>query len=121
MKMRTIKFRAWEHLTRRMLNWKNIRGIKDGKFTFVEVFNPKYFTFMQFTGLKDKNGKEIYEGDVIRIRNNNCLIKFEYGMFFIVMKSYGVVPINRIIKEAEIMGNIYENPELLKEAEDENA
>ena len=77
--------------------------------------------FQQFTGLKDKNGKEIYEGDVIRHRSRN-----EYGSIQDVdtevrwegtgwnfLGGNGAFPIVET-DSGEVIGNIYENPELLK-------
>jgi uncharacterized phage protein (TIGR01671 family) len=92
----------------------------DGKQVFYEAY--KNFTLMQYTGLKDKNGKEIYEGDLLRCvfddedeDNTPSEVVFARGAFFI-----GYEP-NMICltvgeceaDELEVIGNIYENPELL--------
>ena len=69
---------------------------------------------MQYTGLKDKNGKEIYEGDILLTNNQtyNYEVKFEDCSFGVQTKHYGFI--NLIgCGELEIIGNIYENPELL--------
>ena len=65
-----------------------------------------YEDLMQFTGLKDKNGKEIYEGDIVRQDYDNalCEVKFISGCFS-PFKHDG---------QFVVIGNIYENPELLK-------
>ena len=69
---------------------------------------------MQFTGLKDKNGKEIYEGDVVRYSAN----KEEHISEVVYIESFfGVEKHTGILSSfypIEIIGNIYENPELLK-------
>ena len=69
----------------------------------------------EFTGLKDKNGKEIYEGDILNTEDDLCTVKFNYGCFLYESK-YELVccSYNWHIEEIEVIGNIYENPELLK-------
>ena len=81
-------------------------------------------TVGQYTGLKDKNGKRIFEGDIVycksRLDNANMVIIFECGQFRMVLsenyRSYqtnsGFYDINCFDKE--VIGNIYDNPELLK-------
>ena len=64
---RTIKFRAWDKRTSRFYLWE------DDRFGVAEYIGdcPEYITLNQFTGLLDKNGKEIYEGDIISLVNKN--------------------------------------------------
>jgi uncharacterized phage protein (TIGR01671 family) len=71
---------------------------------------------MQYTGLKDKSGKEIYEGDIIDIKkgqgehHKNVVVEYEAGAF----KMNGVTPLYLVKPlKGEVIGNIYENPELL--------
>lgn len=85
-------------------------------------------TVGQFTGLCDKNGKEIYEGDIVRWHNQNYAIVFKYGQFYASIEKchknvYGGFPLHSLadtlitIDEnniCEIIGNIYDNHELLK-------
>ncbi len=82
--------------------------------------NPDYWkwklhgdiTLLEFTGQNDKNGKEVYEGDVVRLgipkRNPkkyvSYLVKFEHGSFFPKTLYEGIW---------ELVGNIYENPDLV--------
>lgn len=76
---------------------------------------PQDVILQQFTGLKDKNGKEIYEGDILNVnpkwtayKNDNRVVSFKNGIFLANDRPlYGQ-------HHLEIVGNIFENPELLK-------
>lgn len=79
--MREIKFRAWDTDNKKMVLWgellsKNLQNI---------LSMPKYcgYELMQYTGIKDKNGKEIYEGDIVQQFNvkENGIIEYKYGQF----------------------------------------
>ncbi len=118
--MREIKFRVWDKKYRQMHFGGDIR--------IALVCPADDLEIMQFTGLKDKNGKEIYEGDVVI---GNCLPRPAYIDWLNDRASFGwVIPKTAIgepggafglMEDAlednfnlEIIGNIYENPELLK-------
>ena len=76
---------------------------------------PDSYELMQFTGLKDKKGKEIYEGDIITtIYDTNGIIVFNYSGFEI-KETDSFRNINSVDK---IIGNIFENPELLTKSLD---
>ena len=68
-------------------------------------------TVRQFTGLKDIEGKEIYEGDIILGYNNPHVVTFADGAFYLTYKNSSV-RLSRTCGALKIIGNIYDNPEL---------
>ena len=123
--MREIKFRAWDKINKEMFNVESInfqerRVYKD----VVSYRNFNDIELMQYTGLKDKNNKEIYEGDIVKLRANHGIgvIKYydEWGAFvveYIKPRPLAVLGMNYYKEDIEVIGNIYENPELLGEKE----
>ena len=123
---REIKFRAWD---KRRSQMSEVFGLQwDARGVAVDVLDDRDsdnwersgdFELMQYTGLKDKNGREIYEGDVVTLNSemrHAAVVKFEDGAFKVVNRNvfedlYGSYSSPR----AEVIGNIYENPDLLKE------
>ena len=113
---REIKFRAWYEGKMYEVFEINISGstvaISLPRFPFIQDVIPD--ELMQYTGLKDKNGNEIYEGDVIRHEfegeygpyEHRDTVEYHEGAFYPICEKPG--------NEFEVIGNIYENPELLK-------
>ena len=120
--MREIKFRAWDKLNKEMFNVEII-DFQEKKLyeDTVSYRNFKNIELMQYTGLKDKNGKEIYEGDILSNRNDEKLYKviFENGSFRAEFKGdfeeYSFDLIDVVAQSCEVVGNIYENPELMED------
>ena len=107
--MRKIKFRIWDKINRMWFKRFNVNLLNIGDLQNVEM--------MQYTGIKDKNDNEIYEGDIVKDVSDGIAGYIEYsdGGYEII---YDNIAEKLNADEAscvEIMGNIFENPELLGE------
>jgi uncharacterized phage protein (TIGR01671 family) len=108
--MRTFKFRAWNGTRFYDLDPKGQTGM------LKDLVEEKHWKVMQYTGLKDKNGKSIYEGDRIRCDGHSFEEKFDAIVEFgrcQFRESRMNTNLSDIVS-IEVIGNIYENPELLK-------
>lgn len=138
--MREIKFRAWDKDRRCFIPCiVGNTDIQDDKWicplTFCEVNGVKDWyhndtcDVMQYTGLYDKNGKDVYEGDIVRYISSNDEyrpegdVQMDEGMWRVFWKRDETRSDENIRKdlyfwaterEIEVIGNIYENPELLE-------
>lgn len=125
--MRDIKFRAWDYEKEKMLDWKWLVGYCDLSFLF-ESNSPEdvfYIKPMQFTGLQDKFGRDIYEGDIVQeiiggdgrhepfefkeMDKEDSVVTFFDGAFTAYCACVG-----EINHRLDVIGNIHQNPELLE-------
>lgn len=131
--MREIKFRAWDKERKRWTNY----SIADDLPRFYDKHTGCWktdregerFILCQYTGLKNYNGKEIYEGDIVKsegffgwIGLAKYLDNNQSFVFEAIDKNYrgSRLSLGRTEQYVKILGNIYENPELLEEVSDGN-
>jgi uncharacterized phage protein (TIGR01671 family) len=136
--MREIKYRAWDKLRKQMvlvfridfylnnvdINWvdKDTEHLQSANLDFKDV------ELMQYTELKDKNKKEVYEGDILLASawpgGDRGIVKFADGQFLVDFRDGGgnmVYSLRDRIQWGseqlmdEVIGSVYENPELLKD------
>lgn len=140
---REIKFRAWN---KKQNEWANINQLSDWgsceitaavgmgneqyPYQTMRIVSDDVYELMQYTGLKDKNGKEIYEGDIVRYDESEKINRWVSGEKAVVIWmpprfTFRVKPYDKFVGSnqnlpsvddqefIEIIGNIYENPELL--------
>ena len=107
--MREIKFRAW--INGEMLSPSRT----ETEMAIRGWIQQESYILMQYTGLKDKNGREIYEGDIVT--KAHYVVKWECAGFtpFSIPGLGGYEWENLIAADCEVFGNIYDNPELVKE------
>jgi len=112
--MREIKFRAWDKVNKVMHTWE--QWWEEDKLECFLTVRKEFWEVMQYTGLKDKNGEEIYEGDILKIGNSNIeVIWDENNAWFTLKSNYFHLGFQSIFYE--VIGNIYEHSHLL-ESED---
>lgn len=138
--MREIKFRIYDTTSGKMFKVADIIGINSSRQRVrilgkvenhgnhysvpTDILYSQRYSLMQYTGLKDKNGVEIYEGDIIKHNLWKIPVKvfWEYGGFMaqsvtgeLGKKSYTDGTLYDMqLPKCRVIGNIYENPELLK-------
>ena len=120
---REIRFRVWDDVEKKMYQWEDMCW----KWMMHQLNNPEIHSVMQYIGIKDKNGKEVYEGDILKIayeigdEEEIKVVEYcgheGYPAFDFKdneMESNGLSVAFNQNDTFEIIGNIYQNPELLK-------
>lgn len=116
---RPIKFRAWNEKKSDMIYLEDLTTANwDIKFIF------KHYKIMQYTGLTDKKGVEIYEGDILQLKNTKGQVSNHQEVYWndeaacwgwrTAKEDSWPDSFSGFYNDYEVIGNIYENPELLK-------
>ena len=122
---RELKFRVWDYHLRSFNVLTNLKYLSaDGKLHFWETIDTETtahfelgdnrYVVQQFTGLKDKNNKEIYEGDIIKVAED-CYAFFDENVLLVVeWENHGFLCFDNLLaRDTIVVGNIFENPNLI--------
>ena len=134
---RELRFRAWHKINKTMGDVASLTREWQTEYTLIKyegkdlvtAYKTNELEIIQYTGLKDKNGKKIYEGDILEIdgggsETSKGEVSFKDGCFIFKADWINVYKGNypelkaytdKSFCEVEIIGNIYQNPDLLKE------
>ena len=113
--MREIKFRAWNE--KKSMIFSPDLNDHDGAVRWFHILEDEFYdgetVLMQFTGLKDKNGKEFYEGDVLEFTDIEGSIGDRVEVEYDFKKLASLAARIPLWQKVEVIGNIYENKDLL--------
>lgn len=121
--MRDFKFRVWNKLSKKLIEWKDYKHVISGS-----DFNNDNLIITQYTGYKDVNGKEIYDKDIVLQTTRNSLgekikqfywIEYKFGRYYASFQElrYATERIELslllLLNPVEVVGNVFENQDLL--------
>ena len=117
--MRDIKFRAWDKFGETMITSDELL-VANSPYLKHSLIDTKKLKLMQFTGFQDRNGVEIYEGDLIEKDDDKFVrcgvVSFIHGCWMVASKSgERYFNLHWYLSQAEVIGNIHQHPELLEQ------
>lgn len=133
--MMEVKFKIWNEETQTMLKWENNGEPQEELIEEFErnveimglaFYNEPKRKYLLYSGVKDKRGTEYCEGDIVRVNKlrfetsgmlpENLVVRFYGGMFQLYRGKANLMALHlKYIEDGEIIGNEYENPELIRE------
>lgn len=122
--MREHKYQAWHKKEQKMYIPNYLHFSPEGRLFGVlvkegQLLSIDDFELREYTGLKDKNGTEIYEGDIIRAEEEGLgVIKYGVGCFYYEDDWNGRIALEELTDLMVVVGNVYEHPELLPDDSD---
>ena len=136
--MRELKFRAWDKEELEMISPDKLLTLYNNRFLNEILVSDKKVTLMQYTGLKDRNGVEIYEGDIVQVSGSDgyyvtAKVVYECGAFWFYAKNISLVfeedcdnmvmlgsmyiehgDGGDALDMVGVVGNVHQNPDLLR-------